>query len=138
CETLTPDMLRQQFYSLPQPDQKEFVVSADPSNVFKNRYSNIPCLDSTRILLEFLLFEDGGGYIHANRVTYPLLRNEFILTQAPTENAQTMFTLLRRVRGSKTPVVVHCSAGVGRSGTLVALEMCLMTVANTRPIDIHS
>ncbi|KAK5977681.1 hypothetical protein GCK32_011022, partial [Trichostrongylus colubriformis] len=34
--------------------------------------------------------------------------------------------------------VVHCSAGVGRSGTLVALEMCLMTVANTRPIDIHS
>ncbi|KAK5966653.1 hypothetical protein GCK32_018312, partial [Trichostrongylus colubriformis] len=60
------------------------------------------------------------------------------LFQAPTENAQTMFTILRRVRGSKNPVVVHCSAGVGRSGTLVALEMCLMTVANTRPIDIHS
>ncbi|VDM59651.1 unnamed protein product [Angiostrongylus costaricensis] len=32
-------------------------------------------------MLEFLLFESGGGYIHANRVTYPLLRNEFIITQ---------------------------------------------------------
>ncbi|KIH68214.1 hypothetical protein ANCDUO_01451 [Ancylostoma duodenale] len=40
--------------------------------------------------------------------------------------------MLRRVRG-----MVHCSAGVGRSGTMVALEMCLMTIANTRPIDIH-
>lgn len=100
-------MLRNQFYSLPQPDPKEFVVFADRSNASKNRYSSkwrechfwgtpnqrscirycgahsdIPCLDATRILLEFLLFEDGGGYIHANRVTYPLLRNDFILTQA--------------------------------------------------------
>ncbi|KAK5984100.1 hypothetical protein GCK32_004302, partial [Trichostrongylus colubriformis] len=83
CETLTPDMLRQQFYSLPQPDPKECVVSGDPSNYYKNRYRNVPCLDSTRILLEFLFFEDGVGYIHANRVTYPLLRNEFILTQGP-------------------------------------------------------
>ncbi|WKX90109.1 hypothetical protein Q1695_009166 [Nippostrongylus brasiliensis] len=234
CETLTPELLRNQFYSLPQPDPKEYVVFADPSNASKNRYSNIPCLDSTRILLEFLLFENGGGYIHANRVTHPLLRNQFILTQgplaqtipefwrmiwqekvdtiimlcktveygrrkcseyfpniinvpavhvhgklvvylrsrsrendlvvstielkylsysrtiihyhwsewpdcqAPTENAQTMFTILRRVRGSKTPVVVHCSAGVGRSGTFVALEMCLMTIANTQTLNIQS
>ncbi|KAK6049243.1 hypothetical protein COOONC_13252 [Cooperia oncophora] len=50
-------MLRQQFDSLPQPDPKEYVVSADPSNTFKNRYTNVPCLDSSRILLEFLLFE---------------------------------------------------------------------------------
>ncbi|VDK68455.1 unnamed protein product [Cylicostephanus goldi] len=76
-------MLKYQFYTLPQPDAMECVVFGDPSNAYKNRYKNIPCLDVSRILLEFLLFEGGGGYIHANRVTYPLLRNQFILTQGP-------------------------------------------------------
>ncbi|WKX90115.1 hypothetical protein Q1695_009171 [Nippostrongylus brasiliensis] len=234
CDTVTPEILHNQFYSLPLPDPKECVVFAHPANAMMNRYSNIPCLDSSRILLEFLVTECGVEYIHANRVRYPLLRNEFIITQgplartvpefwrmiwqekvesiimlcktvedgrrkcseyfsstinlptsyadgklttilrswnrendlvvstiefkylsysrtvihyhwtgwpdfhAPTDNAATMFSILRRVRGSKTPVVVHCSAGVGRSGTMVALEMCLMTIANTRPIDIQS
>ncbi|KAK6727018.1 hypothetical protein RB195_004989 [Necator americanus] len=83
CKNLTVDTLRNQFYSLPKPDPAECVVFGDPSNAAKNRYSNVPCLDTSRILLEFLLFEDGGGYIHANRVTYPFLRNQFILTQGP-------------------------------------------------------
>ncbi|KJH53569.1 Protein-tyrosine phosphatase [Dictyocaulus viviparus] len=171
CESLTVEMLRKQFYSLPQPNPKEYVVFGDPSNACKNRYSNIPCLDSSRILLEFLLFESGGGYIHANRVTYPLLRNEFIITQSRIQEGDVFVSSieLRYLANRRTVIhyhwtgwpdctdrersddvfhaetstrkqntFVHCSAGVGRSGTIVALEMCLMTIANTLPIDIHA
>ncbi|KAK6727023.1 hypothetical protein RB195_004992 [Necator americanus] len=44
---------------------------------------------------------------------------------------------VRRDISPRIKSIVHCSAGVGRSGTMVALEMCLMTIANVRPIDIH-
>ncbi|EYC19677.1 hypothetical protein Y032_0023g660 [Ancylostoma ceylanicum] len=114
CDTFTVDVLRNQFYSLPKPDPAECVVFGDPSNACKNRYSNVPCLDVSRILLEFLLLEDGGGYIHANRVTYPLLRNQFILTQGPLprtipefwrmiwqEKVETIIMLCRNVENGK-------------------------------------
>ncbi|RCN53205.1 Protein-tyrosine phosphatase, partial [Ancylostoma caninum] len=114
CDTLTVDMLRNQFYTLPKPNPAECVVFGDPSNACKNRYSNVPCLDVSRILLEFLLLEDGGGYIHANRVTYPLLRNQFILTQGPLprtvpefwrmiwqENVETIIMLCRNIENGK-------------------------------------
>ncbi|KAK6058246.1 Protein-tyrosine phosphatase [Cooperia oncophora] len=53
---------------------------------------------------------------------------------APTE--PTLLNLLKEVR-RKPAVVVHCSAGVGRSGTFMALEMCLQDLANGLPINVY-
>ncbi|PIO68291.1 Protein-tyrosine phosphatase [Teladorsagia circumcincta] len=37
----------------------------------------------------------------------------------------TSMELLSRVRGTSKPIIVHCSAGIGRTGTIVAIEYIL-------------
>ncbi|CAB3405585.1 unnamed protein product [Caenorhabditis bovis] len=45
-------------------------------------------------------------------------------------SSETMLRLLRKIRGKKMPPVIHCAAGVGRSGTLMAIEIALMAINN--------
>uniref|UniRef100_A0A7E4W4A6 Protein-tyrosine phosphatase n=1 Tax=Panagrellus redivivus TaxID=6233 RepID=A0A7E4W4A6_PANRE len=191
--------------------------SAFEKNMDKNRYKDVICVDSTRVILN-----DGEkcDYIHANHINDPYLVNKFICTQGPmagtivdfwrmilqegveniimlcetveqgkekcqqywplgtgsalefsgiaiktldvdskTDSATIIstlevakgsdrlivkhhqwrtwpdrsvpqsvmapFRLLKVARNSSAPTVVHCSAGVGRTGTVVALEICL-------------
>ncbi|KAF1757301.1 hypothetical protein GCK72_013756 [Caenorhabditis remanei] len=46
----------------------------------------------------------------------------------------TSMELLSTVRGSKLPVIVHCSAGIGRTGTIVAIEYILEKILENKSV----
>uniref|UniRef100_A0A0N5AYB3 Protein-tyrosine phosphatase n=1 Tax=Syphacia muris TaxID=451379 RepID=A0A0N5AYB3_9BILA len=52
-------------------------------NMMKNRYSDVYCIDETRVHLT--LGDRIGDYIHANYVDFPELENKFICTQGPLQ-----------------------------------------------------
>uniref|UniRef100_A0A1I7V853 Protein-tyrosine phosphatase n=1 Tax=Loa loa TaxID=7209 RepID=A0A1I7V853_LOALO len=201
-----------------KPSKAKAFIGMLPVNYHKNRYNDVYCLDSSRVVLR----RGVEDYIHANYVRHKVLQNDFILTQGPLSNTvndfwemvwqersglifmlckyveehkvkcaeylptlqtrtimhagirielrerkrskngdiimtqlllsrgnanltvmhyqwiswadkqvpvndyKTPFYLLKKSRISPTCTVVHCSAGIGRSGTLVAIELCLM------------
>ncbi|GMT28029.1 hypothetical protein PFISCL1PPCAC_19326, partial [Pristionchus fissidentatus] len=51
-------------------------------------------------------------------------------------SAAPMLRVLREVRGSRYRTIVHCSAGVGRTGTLVAVEYILQTIMAEKTVDL--
>ncbi|KHN88369.1 Tyrosine-protein phosphatase non-receptor type 21 [Toxocara canis] len=86
----------------------------------RNRYKDVFCLDESRIVLHD--HPNGNDYIHANYVSTPLMSNRFICTQ---------------VRTAKRPICVHCSAGIGRTGSVVTIAYiieCFLT--NSRFEDL--
>uniref|UniRef100_A0A7E4VDW4 Protein-tyrosine phosphatase n=1 Tax=Panagrellus redivivus TaxID=6233 RepID=A0A7E4VDW4_PANRE len=47
----------------------------------------------------------------------------------------TSMVLLSHVRGTKKPIIVHCSAGIGRTGTIVAIEFILERLQQGIPCE---
>ncbi|KAI4465564.1 receptor-type tyrosine-protein phosphatase [Holotrichia oblita] len=53
--------------------------------------------------------------------------------------AQSLAPFLKRtitIPYSKAPIVVHCSAGIGRTGTLILSDICLRMAAKTGEVDV--
>uniref|UniRef100_A0A7E4VM01 Tyrosine-protein phosphatase domain-containing protein n=1 Tax=Panagrellus redivivus TaxID=6233 RepID=A0A7E4VM01_PANRE len=57
--------------------------------------------------------------------------------KVPTQDLQIPFRLLKMSRVANGSTVVHCSAGVGRSGSLVALELCLTDLADGEELKVR-
>ncbi|CAB3408293.1 unnamed protein product [Caenorhabditis bovis] len=51
-------------------------------------------------------------------------------------SSMSLLRLLYIVRTATGPVVVHCSAGIGRTGTFVATEACLQTLMDEKDLDL--
>ncbi|ETN69386.1 Protein-tyrosine phosphatase [Necator americanus] len=68
--------------------------------------------------------------------TLEQLRNEFDALPKPDLRDCKAFMSPENLRKNRYSIV-HCSAGVGRSGTFVALEMCLQDLANGLTINVQ-
>ncbi|TKR82355.1 hypothetical protein L596_016094 [Steinernema carpocapsae] len=51
------------------------------------------------------------------------------------EVSMTIMNMLSSVRGSKKPIIVHCSAGIGRTGTVVCVEFLLERMQFGQPCE---
>lgn len=224
-QKLTLEDFKQEFSELPgDPPSEQCMAFNHGSNSKKNRYYNIPCLDSSRIRLSFMSNKavPSSDYIHANHIRSPNLKRGYILTQGPKKetigdfwrmvwqerssaivmlcqfvetnrekcceyfprnasspslrfdkltvafeeatnnkmivttrlnlsyegesrvithlqwkewpdyqvpgSSEVMLKILRKIRSRSTPPIIHCAAGVGRSGTLVAIEIALQSI----------
>lgn len=56
------------------------------------------------------------------------------------DNPMHLITFVRKVKAEKrprySPIVVHCSAGVGRTGTFIALDLIMQRLKNDSKINI--
>uniref|UniRef100_A0A1I7UHX1 Protein-tyrosine phosphatase n=1 Tax=Caenorhabditis tropicalis TaxID=1561998 RepID=A0A1I7UHX1_9PELO len=221
-QKLTLDDFKNEFNLLPgDPPSEQCSEFHLAVNNKKNRYYNIPCLDSSRVRLTFMANKNSPDYIHANYIRSPFLKREYILTQGPKKetiadfwrmvwqekstaivmlcqfvetnrekcveyfprnancslrfdkliltyedstvnksmvttrlslfyegetrsithlqwkewpdyqvpgSSEVMLKILRKIRARSTPPVIHCAAGVGRSGTLMAVEIALQSI----------
>ncbi|CAJ0578976.1 unnamed protein product, partial [Mesorhabditis spiculigera] len=79
------------------------------NNMEKNRYSDVFCTESTRVKLWFPNTKHHSDYIHANRISDPILPpNHYICTQGPTkETAQDFWRMVFQERTER--IIMLCN-----------------------------
>ncbi|XP_062512181.1 receptor-type tyrosine-protein phosphatase epsilon-like [Corticium candelabrum] len=58
--------------------------------------------------------------------------------QHPTNLLRLLLRIRRESKGCKSPLIVHCNDGVGRSGTFVAIDILLNCFALKKKIDVKA
>ncbi len=104
------------------------------------------CLEEQRIAISSLqLMREGDTATTRKIVHYAHLNWPDKATPAvPAYPSTLLMDFVRRdtVRQSnprpEAPIVIHCSAGIGRTGTLVAIDICLQRLRLTNQIDVEA
>uniref|UniRef100_A0A915AY19 Protein-tyrosine phosphatase n=1 Tax=Parascaris univalens TaxID=6257 RepID=A0A915AY19_PARUN len=111
--------LAAEYHTIDYDDSPAGTHKAFMMNMPKNRYSDVFCIDETRVPLK-IGPSASGDYIHANYVVFPELQNKFICTQGPLhttrddfwrmvyqERAETILMLCRPAEEGKPKCAVY-------------------------------
>ncbi|XP_028520350.1 tyrosine-protein phosphatase 10D isoform X3 [Apis cerana] len=85
-------------------------------------------------ITEFMLCRGDAKRViqHFHFTTWP----DFGVPNPPQTLARFVRAFRERVRPDQRPIVVHCSAGVGRSGTFITLDRILQQILVSKYVDI--
>lgn len=74
-----------------------------------------------------------------SRLVFKLKRRNFCFILGPTSN-EDLLTFIDNVRKApkQMPVLVHCSAGIGRTGVYIGLDILLNKLEAESIIDVHA
>ncbi|XP_015262477.1 PREDICTED: tyrosine-protein phosphatase non-receptor type 4, partial [Gekko japonicus] len=110
-----------------------------PQNISKNRYRDISPYDATRVILK-----SDDDYINANYINNnehrQLTQIQYIAwpDHGVPDDSSDFLDFVCRVRKKRTgreePVVVHCSAGIGRTGVLITMETAMCLIECNQPV----
>ncbi|XP_061850464.1 tyrosine-protein phosphatase non-receptor type 2 isoform X3 [Colius striatus] len=131
-------------------------VAKYPENRNRNRYRDVSPYDHSRVKLQ----NTENDYINASLVVIEEAQRYYILTQSGEsrmifhfhyttwpdfgvpESPASFLNFLFKVRESGSlnpehgPAVVHCSAGIGRSGTFSLVDTCLVLMEKKDPFSV--
>ena len=95
-------------------------------------------LDS-RVVRRFILEHSGSG--ECRELTYFQFTAwpDFGIPSSPADFLELYYEIMQEYKSlpvSATPILVHCSAGVGRTGAFCAIHNCLQSFRSTGKIDV--
>ncbi|PRD27015.1 UNVERIFIED_CONTAM: Ptp10D [Trichonephila clavipes] len=117
--------------------------SPEPRSQFNSNQSPLQRHQSLKIVLKFCvdtpkrMFHKGDQsriIRHFHFTTWP----DFGVPDPPQTLVKFVRTFRDRILPDNKPIVVHCSAGVGRSGTFIALDHILQKIQKHDYVDIFS
>ncbi|CAB3381160.1 Hypothetical predicted protein [Cloeon dipterum] len=126
----------------PRGQTQPWEVGTKPENMKKDRYNILYAYDSSRVKLDLLPGDQHSDYINASFVNVQQLH----YTNWPNDGVplypQSIAIFMDKIshcqRNECAPILVHCSAGVGRTGTVILIDACLKMFRSHGKLDVIS
>uniref|UniRef100_A0A914YCV0 Tyrosine-protein phosphatase domain-containing protein n=1 Tax=Panagrolaimus superbus TaxID=310955 RepID=A0A914YCV0_9BILA len=100
---LRKEFAQLKIYTSPQYKFEAFSI---PNNTLRNRYKDVVCLDSSRVVLNLNVPPD-SDYIHANNIKIEGLDRSYIATQGPLETTISDFWRLVHQESATSIVMLY-------------------------------